>query len=228
LGLKGIPGAAEAIMVARDILLAELTGGHVHLCHMSARQSVDLIRAAKERGVNVTAEVTPHHLTLEDACCEGYDTNAKMNPPLRTEGDIEACIAGLLDGTLDFIATDHAPHHYESKEREFENAPFGVVGLETSLGLMKSELVDKKRLTLPDLISKMSHVPAQAFNLQAGTLSPGVAADVVVFAPDETWVVDPGKFLSKSRNTPFGGRELTGRVHRTYVDGNLVFDSGGR
>ncbi len=223
LGLKGIPAAAEEIMVARNILLAELTGGHVHLCHMSTRESVNLIRRGKERGVNVTAEVAPHHFALTHDACEGYDTDAKMNPPLREGADVEAVRAGLQDGTLDAIATDHAPHHYELKEREFDDAPFGVIGLETALGLGLTRLVDGGVLTLPQLIRCMSTQPAQVFHLPAGTLRKGSPADVVVFDPKARWVVDPGLFLSKSRNTPFAGWELRGRVERTIVGGVTVF-----
>ena len=226
LGLRGIPSAAESIMVARDVLLADLTDGHVHLCHMSTRESIDIIRQAKERGVRVTAEVTPHHLVLEDSKCEGYDTNSKMNPPLRGKVDVEACLEALVDGTIDVVATDHAPHHYELKEREFENAPFGIVGLETALGICISQLVDTKRLTMSDLINKMSCLPARIFGIGGGDLSVGNQADVVVFDPTEKWTVDPDAFYSKSRNTPFSGWELTGRVHRTLVGGKTVFELG--
>lgn len=223
LGLKGIPSAAEEIMVARNIMLAELTGGHVHLLHMSTRGSVDLIRRAKDRGVNVTAEATPHHFTLTDAACEDYDTNAKMNPPLREQDDVAAVREGLKDGTLDAIATDHAPHHYETKERDFDDAPFGVVGLETALGLGLTELVEGGVLTLPELVIRMSTAPARVYNLPAGTLARGAQADVVVFDPAARWTVDPKRFRSKSHNTPFAGRELIGKVEYTIVGGKLVF-----
>ena len=223
LGLKGIPSAAEEIMVARNIMLAELTGGHVHLLHMSTRGSVDLIRRAKDRGVNVTAEATPHHFTLTDAACEDYDTNAKMNPPLREQDDVAAVRQGLKDGTLDAIATDHAPHHYETKERDFDDAPFGVVGLETALGLGLTELVEGGVLTLPELVIRMSTAPARVYSLPAGTLARGAQADVVVFDPAARWTVDPKRFRSKSHNTPFAGRELIGKVEYTIVGGKLVF-----
>ena len=223
LGLKGIPSAAEEIMVARNIMLAELTGGHVHLLHMSTRGSVDLIRRAKDRGINVTAEATPHHFTLTDAACEDYDTNAKMNPPLREQDDVAAVREGLKDGTLDAIATDHAPHHYETKERDFDDAPFGVVGLETALGLGLTVLVEGGVLTLPELVTRMSTVPARVYNLPAGTLARGAQADVVVFDPAARWTVDPKRFRSKSHNTPFAGRELIGKVEYTIVGGKLVF-----
>jgi dihydroorotase len=225
LGLKGIPAACEEIMVSRNVLLAELTGGHLHLCHMSTKGSIELIRRAKERGANVTAEGAPHHFALTHGACEGYDTNAKMNPPLREDGDVEAVRQGLKDGTLDVIATDHAPHHYELKEREFDDAPFGVIGLETALGLGMTQLVEQGHLTLPELILRMSTEPAKVFHLPGGTLRRGVAADVVVFDPGAAWVVDPAEFRSKSRNTPFAGWELKGRVERTLVGGVSVFES---
>jgi dihydroorotase len=227
LGLKGIPAAAEEIMVARNILLAQLTGGHMHLLHMSTRGSVELIRRAKDGGIKVTAEATPHHFTLTDQACEHYDTNAKMNPPLREPADVEAVRAGIKDGTLDAIATDHAPHHYEAKERDFDDAPFGVVGLETALGLGLSELVEGGVLSLNELIARMSTVPAKIYNLPAGTLAVGAAADVVVFDLGARWKVDPSRFLSKSHNTPFAGCELVGRVERTIVGGRCVYEANG-
>jgi dihydroorotase len=226
LGLKGIPAAAEEIMVARDILLAELTGGHVHLCHMSTRGSVELIRRAKEKGLRVTAEACPHHFTLTHEACEGYDTNAKMNPPLREAADREAVRQGLKDGTIDVIATDHAPHHYDAKEREFDDAPNGIIGLETALGLAVSELVEGGVLTLPELVLRMSTLPARLFNLPGGTLATGAPGDVVVFDPTFAWEVRPERFFSRSRNTPFAGRRLRGRAVATIVGGELVFQHG--
>ncbi len=223
LGLRGIPAAAEAIMVARDLMLAELTGGHIHLCHISTRQSVELIRRAKDRGLRVSAEVTPHHLTLTHEACEGYNTNAKMNPPLREPEDVEALRQALKEGVIDVIATDHAPHHYDAKEREFDDAPFGIVGLETALGLGLSELVGTGLLSLPELIERMSTAPARVFHLPGGTLRPGSPADLVLFDPGTRWQVDPSRFFSKSRNTPFAGRELAGRVMRTVVGGCTVY-----
>jgi dihydroorotase len=223
LGLKGVPAAAEEIMVARDLLLAELTGGHVHLCHMSTRGSVELIRRAKERGVRVTAEACPHHFTLTHDACVGYDTNAKMNPPLREDADRAAIRAALKDGTIDAIVTDHAPHHYDAKEREFDDAPNGIIGLETSLGLAITELVRTGLLTLSDLVARMSAVPARIFGLPGGTLAPGTPADVVVFDPDAEWIVRPEEFHSRSRNTPFAGRRLFGRAITTVVRGQVVF-----
>jgi len=224
LGLKGIPAAAEDIMVARDVILAELTGGHIHLCHVSTKGAVDIIRRAKDKGVRVTAEVTPHHLTLTHEECEGYNTNAKMSPPLREEADVAALREALRDGTIDLIATDHAPHHYEAKERDFDEAPFGIIGLETALGLGVHELIGGGVLSLPDLIRRMSTEPARAFHLEGGTLGKGKPADVVVFDPDATWTVDPSRFYSKSRNTPYTDHTLTGRVERTIVGGRTVYE----
>jgi dihydroorotase len=226
LGLKGVPAAAEEIMVARDILLAELTGGHVHLCHMSTRGSVELIRRAKEKGLRVTAEACPHHFTLTHEACEGYDTNAKMNPPLREPEDREAIRQALKDGTIDVICTDHAPHHYDAKEREFDDAPNGIIGLETALGLALTELVDSRLLDLGTLVLRMSTLPARIFNLPGGTLAKGAAADVVVIDPATEWTVDPDAFYSKSRNTPFAGRRLRGRADVTIVRGQVVYRRG--
>jgi dihydroorotase len=223
LGLKGIPSAAEEIMVARDIILAELTGGHVHLCHMSTRGSVELIRRAKEKGLRVTAEATPHHFALTHLRCEGYDTDAKMNPPLREEADREAIRQGLRDGTIDCIATDHAPHHYDAKEREFDQAPNGIVGLETALGLGIRELVSPGILTLPELIARMSTIPARVFRLPGGTLAVGAPADLVVFDPDRRWEVRKDQLHSRSANSPFAGETLTGQAETTVVGGKVVF-----
>jgi dihydroorotase len=223
LGLKGVPAAAEEIMVARDILLAELTGGHVHLCHMSTRGSVELIRRAKEKGLRVTAEACPHHFTLTHEAVEGYNTNAKMNPPLREPEDREAIRQALRDGTIDVICTDHAPHHYDAKEREFDDAPNGIIGLETALGLAITELVHGGLLDLPTLVTRMSTMPARIFNLPGGTLARGAAADVVIMDPAAEWTVDPDAFYSKSRNTPFAGRQLRGRADVTIVRGQVVF-----
>src|SRR5205085_5658039 len=217
LGLKGVPSAAEEIMVARDIILAELTGGHVHLCHMSTRGSIDLIRRAKEKGLRVTAEATPHHFTLTHEACEGYNTNAKMNPPLREPEDREAIRQGLRDGTIDVICTDHAPHHYDAKEREFDDAPNGIIGLETALGLAITELVETGLIDLPTLINRMSTMPARVFNLAGGSLADGAPADVTVIDPKAAWIVNPADFFSKSRNTPFAGRRLVGRADTTIV-----------
>lgn len=227
LGLKGIPSAAEEIMVARDIILAELTGGHVHLCHMSTRGSVDLIRRAKEKGIRVTAEACPHHFTLTHEACEGYDTHAKMNPPLREAQDREAIRQALKDGTIDVIATDHAPHHYDAKEREFDDAPNGIIGLETAFGLAHTELVGAGLLALPELILRMSALPARIFNLPGGSLAKGSPADLVVLDTDTPWTVRPDQFYSKSRNTPFADRTLTGRAEVTVVRGQVVYQRSG-
>jgi dihydroorotase len=225
LGLKGIPAAAEEIMVARDILLAELTGGHVHLCHMSTRGSVELIRRAKERGLRVSAEATPHHIALTDAACEDYDTHAKMNPPLREAADVEALRLALRDGVIDCIASDHAPHAYDEKEAAFDDAPFGIIGLETALGVAHSDLVRTGVLTLPTLIARMSTGPAALFHLSGGNLAPGAAADVCVLDVTTPWTVRPQEFHSKSRNTPFAGRELVGRAVLTLVAGRVVHEA---
>ncbi|MBI1967169.1 MAG: dihydroorotase [Gemmatimonadetes bacterium] len=224
LGLKGMPAAAEEIMVARDILLAELTGGHVHLCHMSTRGSVELIRRAKERGIQVTAEVTPHHFTLTDHACEGYETHAKMNPPLREAADVAALRAAVKSGALDCIASDHAPHAYDEKDAAFDDAPFGIVGLETAFGIAYTELVQGGVLTLPELVARMSTHPARVFHLPGGTLAPGTPADVCVLDVTARWTVDPAAFHSKSHNTPFGGRQLTGRARLTLVGGKMVHE----
>jgi dihydroorotase len=223
LGLKGIPAAAEEIMVARDILLAELTGGHVHLCHMSTRGSVALIQRAKEKGLRVTAEACPHHFTLTHDACDGFNTNAKMNPPLREDADREAIREALRDGTIDVIATDHAPHHYDAKEREFDQAPNGIIGLETAFPLANAELVGSGLLTLAQLVERMSTVPARIFGLPGGSLAKGAPADVVVLDPEVEWTVDPAAFRSKSRNTPFAGRSVRGRAIVTIVRGQVVY-----
>ncbi|MCL4866144.1 MAG: dihydroorotase, partial [Gemmatimonadales bacterium] len=226
LGLKGIPAAAEEIHVARECILAELTGGHIHLCHMSTRGSVELIRRAKAKGLKVTAEATPHHFTLTHERCAHYDTNAKMNPPLREAEDRDAIREGLRDGTIDVIASDHAPHHYDAKEREFDQAPNGITGLETALGLAIRELVVPGILTLPELIARMSTLPARVFNLPGGTLAVGAPADLVLLDPERRWIVEPAGMFSKSRNSPFLGEELVGRALLTLVDGKVVFELG--
>jgi dihydroorotase len=212
-------------MVARDVLLSELTGGHLHVCHVSARQSVDHLRWAKERGLRVTSEVTPHHLLLTEELVRGYDTQAKVNPPLRIEEDVEAVREALVEGVIDVIATDHAPHHYDEKEREFDDAPFGINGLETAFGLCMKALVLPGHLTLSGLIDRMSCAPARIMGLPTGSLRPGAPADIVLYAPDETWTVDPSRFHSRSRNTPLVGWELTGRIRRTIVGGEVRFDA---
>jgi len=226
LGLKGIPAEAEEIMVIRDILLARLTGGHAHLAHMSTRGSVELIRWGKERGINVTAEVCPHHLSLTEDRVRGYDTNAKMNPPLRTAADVEALREAVKDGTIDLVATDHAPHHYDEKEREFADAPNGIVGLETALGVIVTNLVEPGILTYAALVDRMSCTPARIFNLPGGTLKRGAAADITVFDPKARWKVDASQFISKGRNSPYDGMSLVGRAACTIVAGSVVYRSG--
>jgi dihydroorotase len=222
LGLKGIPAAAEEIMVARDIILAELTGGHVHLCHMSTRGSVELIRRGKEKGIRVTAEATPHHFSLTHDRCAGYDTNAKMNPPLRSAEDVAAIRAGLADGTIDAIATDHAPHHLDEKNVEFNIALNGIVGLETALPLTL-RLVEDGVLPLKDAIARLTIGPARALGLPRGTLEAGAAADITVIDPELKWTVAAKNLLSKSKNTPFDDWKMKGAATHTIVGGKIVW-----
>jgi dihydroorotase len=227
LGLKGVPAEAEEIMVIRDILLARRTGGHVHLCHMSTKGSVELIRWGKERGIRVTAEACPHHLSLTEDAVTGYNTNAKMNPPLRTEADVEAIRDAVRDGTIDLVATDHAPHHYDEKEREFADAPNGIVGLETALAVLIKWLVRPGIIDLGTMIARMSVSPARIFNLPGGTLRRGAMADVTVFDPAREWTVDATKFRSKGRNSPYVGQTLQGVVMCTIVGGKIVHETVG-
>ncbi|MGH7850848.1 MAG: dihydroorotase [Thermodesulfobacteriota bacterium] len=222
LGLSGIPSASEDVMVSRDITLAELTGTHLHICHVSTEGSVRLIRAAKERGVRVTAEAAPHHFTLTDKAVAEYDTNAKMKPPLRSEIDRDAVREGLRDGTIDVIATDHAPHSEDEKMVEFDLAPFGIVGLETALPL-SLKLVEDGVLTLNGMIAKLTHLPSAVINIRKGTLNPGGQADVVIFDPEQKVKIDRERFRSKSKNTPFNGWDLKGVVLYTIVNGNIVY-----
>ena len=222
LGLSGIPSASEDVMVSRDITLAELTGTHLHICHVSTEGSVRLIKAAKTRGVRVTAEAAPHHFTLTDKAVAEYDTNAKMKPPLRSENDREAVREGLRDGTIDVIATDHAPHSEDEKMVEFDQAPFGIVGLETALPL-SLKLVDDGVLTLNEMIAKLTHLPSAIINVRKGTLNTGEQADVVIFDPGRKVKIDRERFRSKSRNTPFNGWDLKGVVLYTIVNGNIVY-----
>jgi dihydroorotase len=246
LGLKGWPAAGEEAMLARDIALARQTGGRYHAAHLSTAGAVELVRAAKAEGLRVSAEVTPHHLLLTDAWVAGertgpladalaamglevghgerYDTATKVNPPLRAASDAQALLAGLLDGTIDAIATDHAPHAHVDKACEYGEAAFGISGLETALaGLLA--LVHTGRLPLPTLIAALTERPARAFGLDAGTLAAGAQADVVVFDPEETWTVDPARFASRGRNTPLAGLTLRGRVRLTLVGGAVVYDA---
>lgn len=222
LGLPGIPGSSEEIMIYRDINLAELTGSHLHVAHVSTAGSVRLIRDAKKRGIRVTAEVTPHHFTLTDESLSQYDTNAKMNPPLRTQEDVDALTEGLRDGTIDAIATDHAPHSVDEKKMEFSVAPFGIVGLETALGL-SVRMAEQNGISLNDVIKLLTVNPSEILALNRGTLQKGSAADIAIFDPEEYWTVDCGKFHSKAGNSPFAGWELKGKIKFTMVSGEIVY-----
>ena len=224
LGVPGAPAAAEDIIVARDILLAELTGAHVHIAHVSTAGAVRLVRDAKARGIRVTAEVTPHHLLLTEDAVRTFDANAKMSPPLRSKRDTEVLLEALVDGTIDCIATDHAPHAGSEKEGEFDRAAFGIVGLETAVGLLLDRLVKPGALPLGTLISRLSRDPARLLGLPGGSLAPGAAADLTLIDPAAAWTVDPAKFASKSRNTPFGGWSVTGRPWKTIVGGSIVWE----
>lgn len=223
LGLPGIPSAAEDVMVARNVSLAELTGARLHLAHISTAGSVRMVREAKSRGLKVTAEACPHHFTLTEELARGYNTHAKMNPPLRTWQDVQAIKEGLRDGTIDVIATDHAPHASQEKQQEFTEAPFGIVGLETALSLTLA-LVDEGILTIESAVEKLATAPAKAFSLDAGTLAVGAPADLAIVDPHMQWEVDPSRFRSKSRNTPFAGWKVKGRVMATIVSGRVVFE----
>lgn len=222
LGLRGIPCASEDIMVARDIKLAELTGAHLHILHVSTAGSVEMVRDAKRKGINVTCEVTPHHFTLTEEAISTSFTMAKMNPPLRTMHDIEAIYEGLSDNTIDAIATDHAPHSEDEKKVEFDLSPFGIVGLETALP-MSLALVEKGIITLNQLISKLTYMPSDITKLNKGTLKKGSAADIVIFDPGEKVIIDRNKFLSKGKNSPFDGWNLKGRVKYTISNGKIVY-----
>ena len=222
LGLAGMPAAAEENIVARDIGLAEFTGARLHIAHITTRGSVELIRHAREKGIRVTAEVTPHHLTLTEKEVIGYNTNAKVNPPLRTEKDIEALISGLKEGVIDAIATDHAPHTENNKMCEFARAPFGISGFETALGSLVS-LVHSGKLELNLLIARLTSGPAGVIGSKLGTLAIGAPADVAILNPNRAWVIDAAQFASKGKNTPLDGRELTGRVMATISGGRLVY-----
>ncbi len=223
LGLPGAPAAAEDIMVARDILLAELTGAHVHIAHLSTAGAARLVREAKARGVRVTAEATPHHLVLTDEAVRGYDPNTRMNPPLRTRRDVEALIEALADGTIDCVATDHAPHALAEKEGEFDLAAPGIVGLETAVSLLLDRLVRTGLVDLQTLITRMSSGPARALGLPGGSLAPGAPADVTILDLERPVTIDPASFMSKSRNTPFGGLALRGAPVMTIVGGAMVW-----
>jgi len=224
LGLPAMPVAAEDVMVSRDIALAEATGGRYHLMHVSTGNSVDAVRRAKRRGVRVTTEVCPHHFTLTDESLRSFDSNFKMNPPLRGAGHVKGCIDGLIDGTIDAIVTDHAPHAKEKKMQELDRAPFGIVGLETSLGLVVTKLIEPGHLDWSDALARMTCNPARILHLEKGTLQIGADADVTIIDPTVRWTVDPGRFRSKSTNTPFAGWELTGRAEVVIVGGRIKFD----
>ena len=224
LGLPGIPSAAEDVMVARNLALAELTKARLHLAHLSTAGSVRMVRAAKSRGIRVTAEVCPHHFSLTEEAVRGFNTHAKMNPPLRTWQDVQAIKEGLRDGTIDVIATDHAPHAVQDKQQQFAAAPNGIVGLETALPLTLA-LVEEGVLSLEAAVAKLTAEPARAFGLSKGSLAPGADADVVVVDPEAHWEVDPARFRSKSRNTPFAGWKVKGRVITTIVAGRVVYEA---
>ena len=227
LGVKGISRTAEDTMAARDIILAELTGAHIHIAHISTRGALELVRDAKRKGIHATCEVTPHHFTLTDAACCGYDTNTKMSPPLRTEDDVEALTAGLADGTIDCIATDHAPHNPNEKMLEFDQAPFGITGLETALGLSLTRLFHTSKIDLKRLIELLTINPARIINKPLGTLGVGALGDVTLFSTEAEWVYDVNQTKSKSRNCPFHGMKLKGQVAGTVVAGNVVYRNEG-
>ena len=223
LGLQGVPAAAEDVMVSRNLALAELTGARLHLAHLSTVGSVRMVREAKARGIRVTAEACPHHFTLTEEAVRGFNTLAKMNPPLRTWSDVQAIKEGLRDGTIDVIATDHAPHAGQEKQQEFAAAPNGIVGLETAWPLTFA-LVEEGILTLEAAVEKLTTAPAKAFSLSTGSLAIGTDADVAIVDPHETWEIDPSRFRSKSRNTPFAGWKVKGRVRTTLLAGRIVYE----
>ncbi|NLX63199.1 MAG: dihydroorotase [Clostridiaceae bacterium] len=224
LGLRGIPSVSEDVMVAREILLSQYTGVPVHIAHVSTKISVELIRQAKKRGIKVTAETCPHYFTLTEEACRDYNTNAKMNPPLRSRDDLEAVIEGLKDGTIDIIATDHAPHHFDEKNVEFEKAANGIVGFETALALSYTELVDKGHLSLSQMIDKLTVNPANMLKIDKGKIERGKPADIILVDFDNEYRVDVSKFASKSKNSPFDGFKVKGRVKTTIVGGNIVYE----
>jgi dihydroorotase len=224
LGLKGIPAVSEDAIVARDILLAQYSNGRIHFAHVSTDGAVELIRTAKRFKVKVTAEVSPHHISLiDEMIADSFDTNLKMSPPLRSKTDVRSLIKGLIDGTIDCIASDHAPHSVESKDVEFNLAPNGITGLETSLGVCITYLVKKRHLTWSKLINAMSTRPAEILSLKAGNLKKGMPADITIIDPNRKWVVDPAKFKSKSQNSPYIGQTLIGKAVYTIVDGNVIY-----
>ncbi|MEW5993798.1 MAG: dihydroorotase [Candidatus Zixiibacteriota bacterium] len=225
LGLKGAPAVAEEIAVLRDLALSHMTGAKLHLQHVTTKGGVEAIRSAKKEGVKVTAEVTPHHLVLTDEeIGKQFNTNLRVNPPLRTKADVEALIAGLIDGAIDCIASDHAPHSAEEKDCEFDRAPPGMIGLETTLGLVKTYIIDKGYLSWADAIRKMSFNPARILKLPGGTLAVGSPADITIIDPDKKWTVKADRFRSLSKNSPFIGYRLSGQVYRTILGGRVVFE----
>ncbi|MFQ5989173.1 MAG: dihydroorotase [Candidatus Methylomirabilales bacterium] len=225
LGLKGIPSAAEAVMVGRDILLSEYTGVRVHICHVSTVESIRLIREARARGMRVSGEVTPHHLVLTDEAVRGFHTNTKMNPPLRASEDVTALREALIDGTIEVIATDHAPHASSEKEMEYDYAPFGIIGLETALGLILTEFYHTRLLTLPMIVERFATNPARILKLKhKGTLAPGADADITILDPDREWVVEENNLQSKSKNSPFIGWKLKGKAMTTIAAGQVVWE----
>lgn len=226
LGMKGRPTVAEDIAVARDIMLAEYVGARVHVAHISSARAVDIVRQAKKRGVKVTAEATPQHMTMTDECVNLFDTSTKINPPLRAQKDCDALLEGLKDGTIDAIVTDHSPHAQEDKDREYIYAPSGFPGLETSLGIMLTDLYHAGKLDLPLIVSKMSYEPAKVFKLDAGTLTVGKNADITVIDPELSWTVDDSKFYTRGSHSPFVGRKLKGKAVLTVVDGKIVMQDG--
>ncbi len=226
LGLAGMPSAAEDVMTSRDIALAEATGGRIHIMHVSSGGSVELVRRAKKRGARVSTEVCPHHFTLTDESLRSFDSNYKMSPPLRSRRDVAACIAGLVDGTIEVICTDHAPHALEKKMQELDQAPFGILGLETALGLVVTQLIEPGHLSWPRAIEKMTINPARVLGIPKGTLAVGADADVTIIDPEYAWKVDPSRFRSKSRNTPFAGWDLRGRAETVIVAGRVKYQAG--
>jgi dihydroorotase len=226
LGLRGIPRQSEEVMISRDIMLAELSGGHLHVAHVSTAGAVELIRNAKKMKINVTSETCPHYFSLTDQAVKGYNTNTKMKPPLRTSEDVEAIKRGIADGTIDCIATDHAPHTEEEKNKEYDLAPFGIIGLETLLGLVVTELVEKKAISFYDAIAAMTSKPAKIFGLAGrGTLKPGSIADIAIIDLKKEFTVNADEFVSKSRNSPFIGWKLRGAAEMTIVGGKIVWPS---
>lgn len=224
LGMKGWPAAAEDIVIARNVILSQYTGAHIHMQHVSTANGVDIIRRARQRGIRVSGEAMPHHMFFTDADCHDYNTNFKMNPPLRTAADRDAVIEGVLDGTLQVIATDHAPHSEDEKDCEFDQAPFGIIGMETALATCLEVFHHSKRCDLPFLIRRLTQLPAEVVKLPKGTLSLGADADVVIFDTDEAWTVDAKTFQSKSVNCPWHGKTLRGKVKQTIVSGKVVWD----